>query len=203
MIGPYHAIARSSAMPMRSKRLWLGFIAALTILLSSLSITPPARADQAIDPATAEHFNYLSTHGNSACSTAFMNSIATMPMTARLQGSCCNPMSLTRYVRQVEGLKTFNTFAEIPADPYDSPAGLAQKAAANYDMKLTPEERKAYDYAMANSAEKGPCCCQCWRWHAYGGLAKLLIREHGFTGQQVTKVWNLSDGCGGGGEDPA
>jgi hypothetical protein len=25
----------------------------------------------------------------------------------------------------------------------------------------------------------------------------LLIREHGFTGEQVTQVWNLSDGCGG------
>lgn len=33
----------------------------------------------------------------------------------------------------------------------------------------------------------------------YGGLAKLLVREHGFTGEQVVKVWNLSNGCGGAG----
>ena len=189
-------------MPTPSKRVWIGFVVALVFLLSSFSIAPQVRADQAVEPATAERFDYLSSHGNSACSTAFMNSIATMPLTARLQGSCCSPMSLKRYVRQVEGLKKFSAFPEIPANPYDIPAGLAQKATARYDMKLTPEERKAYDYAMANSAEKGPCCCQCWRWHAYGGLAKLLIREHRFSGEQVTEVWNLSDGCGGD-EDPS
>ncbi|MER9234294.1 hypothetical protein NKI56_19720 [Mesorhizobium sp. M0622] len=51
---------------------------------------------------------------------------------------------------------------------------------------------------MAISEEKGPCCCQCWRWKVYGGLAKVLIREHGFTGRQAVDVWGLSDGCGGG-----
>lgn len=185
-------------MRLRSKPVWSGLIAALTILLSSLSIAPPARAEQAIDPATAERFDYLSTHGNSSCSTAFMNSIATMPVTARLQGSCCDPMDLERYAQQVEGLKRFADVAEISADPYDIPAGVAQKALASYDMELSPEEQKAYDYAMANSDEKGPCCCKCWRWHAFGGLAKLLIRDRHFTGEQVTEVWNLSDGCGGG-----
>jgi hypothetical protein len=184
-------------MRMRSKSARIGLIAALTILLSSLSIAPPVRADQSIDPATAERFDYLSTHGNSNCSTAFMNSIATMPVMARLQGSCCSPMSLGRYGEQIEGLKKLSAFAEIPADPYDVPAGLAQKATASYDLELTPDEQKAYDYAMANSAEKGPCCCKCWRWHVYGGLAKLLIRDRHFTGEQVTEVWNLSDGCGG------
>lgn len=65
-----------------------------------------------------------------------------------------------------------------------------------YDMELTPEEQQAYDYAMQNSNEKGPCCCKCWRWYVYGGLGKYLIRNHGFSGEQVTEVWNLSDGCG-------
>jgi len=50
---------------------------------------------------------------------------------------------------------------------------------------------------MDHSEEKGPCCCQCWRWKMYGGLAKYLIRERHFTGEQVTEIWNLSDGCGG------
>ena len=27
-----------------------------------------------------------------------------------------------------------------------------------------------------------------------------LIKEKGFTGEQVTEVWNLSDGCGGEGD---
>jgi hypothetical protein len=53
---------------------------------------------------------------------------------------------------------------------------------------------------MENSDKKGPCCCQCWRWHVYGGLAKYLIREHGFTGEQVAEVWDFSDGCDGSGE---
>ena len=30
-----------------------------------------------------------------------------------------------------------------------------------------------------------------------GGLGKYLIKTRGFTGEQVTQVWNLSDGCGG------
>jgi hypothetical protein len=24
-----------------------------------------------------------------------------------------------------------------------------------------------------------------------------LIREHGFSGQQIARIWDLSDGCGG------
>jgi hypothetical protein len=142
-------------------------------------------------------FQYLSTHGNSSCSTSFMSSIASMPEIARLQGSCCSPMQLQRYIKQVAGLKKYANTAQIPADPYDIPAGLAQKMMAGYDLALDPEQQKSYDYAMQHSAEKGPCCCQCWRWHAYGGLAKLLIRDRAFTGAQITDVWNLSDGCGG------
>jgi len=56
---------------------------------------------------------------------------------------------------------------------------------------------QAYDQAMALSSEKGPCCCECWRWHAYGGLGKLLIRDRGFDGAKLARVWDLSDGCGG------
>lgn len=175
----------------------IGVIAGLAVLLLNFAIAPLVRAEQATDPAVHERFDYLSTHGNSNCSTAFMTSIATMPVTARLQGSCCDPMDLKRYAGQVEGLKKYAEVAEIPTDPYDIPAGLAQRALASDDAELTPEQQKAYDYAMANSEEKGPCCCKCWRWHAYGGLAKLLIREHHFTGEQVTEVWNLSNGCGG------
>ena len=50
---------------------------------------------------------------------------------------------------------------------------------------------------MAHSEEKGPCCCQCWWWKVYGGLAKYFIHNRDFTGPQVTEVWDLSDGCGG------
>lgn len=144
-------------------------------------------------------FAYLSAHGNSSCSQRFMDSIASMPAGARLQGSCCSPMVLQRYVKQLEGLKKYAKVREIPADPYDIEAGLAATMIAGYSIKLTAAQQATYAYAMQHSEEKGPCCCKCWRWHAYGGLGKLLIRDRGFTGPQVTEVWDLSNGCGGAG----
>lgn len=157
---------------------------------------------QFIEQALAAKFEYLSKNGNSSCSPAFRASIASMPSDARLQGSCCSPMSMHRYGEQIEWLKKFKSVPgqnidKIPDDPYDIQAGLAKELMSYYDMELTPEEQKAYDYAMRNSHEKGPCCCKCWRWYVYGGLGKYLIKNHGFSGEQVTEVWNLSDGCGG------
>lgn len=152
--------------------------------------------------ALAAKFETLSEGGNSSCSATFKDDIATMADGERLQGSCCSPMSLHRYGEQVEGLKEFKAKAdqnvpEIPDDPYDIEVGLAKKLMAMYDAELTPQQQQAYDYAMENSSEKGPCCCKCWRWYVYGGLGKLLIQQYGFTGEQLTEVWNLSDGCGG------
>ena len=145
----------------------------------------------------AAKFDYLSQNGNSSCSAAFHNSISIMADDERIQGSCCSPMSLHRYGEQVAGLGRYAHIPEIPPDPYDIEAGLAKGLMASYDLELTAEEQEAYDYAMAHSNEQGPCCCRCWRWYVYGGLAKRLIRDHQFTGEQVTEVWNLSDGCGG------
>ena len=142
-------------------------------------------------------FQQLSRSGNSSCSEGFKDSISSMPDTGRVQGSCCSSMSLHRYSEQVEGLKKYKDIKEIPPDPYDIDAKLAKQMLAHYDDQLTSDEQKAYDYAMANSMEKGPCCCKCWRWYVYGGLAKYLIKNYNFTGEQITDVWNLSDGCGG------
>ncbi|MCZ8548189.1 hypothetical protein OOJ09_28790 [Mesorhizobium qingshengii] len=149
-------------------------------------------------PGLTKRFEDLSHNGNSSCSARFTESIATMPSTSRIKGSCCSPMEMKRYSEQTEGLTKYRDIAMIPQDPYDIPAGIAQKMMPYYDMQLTSVEQAAYDYAMATSNEKGPCCCQCWRWKMYGGLAKYLIHEHGFTGKQIVDVWNLSDGCGGG-----
>ncbi len=151
----------------------------------------------AVPAEISNRFEYLSQNGNSACSAEFQESIATMAPTARLQGSCCSPMDLHRYGEQIDGLKQFSDVPIVPPDPYDVEAGLAQRLLAGYDTALSADEQGAYDYATANSDEKGPCCCKCWRWHVFGGLGKLLIHEHGFTGQQVATVWDLSDGCGG------
>lgn len=150
-----------------------------------------------IEPQVLARFEYLSKNGNSSCSSAFKDSIGKMPDNARLVGSCCSPMSLHRYSEQTEGLKKYQGIFLIPSDPYDIEVGLAKKLLSYYDLNLTAKEQEAYDFAMQQSDEKGPCCCKCWRWFVYGGLGKYLIRSHNFTGEQVTEVWNLSDGCGG------
>lgn len=152
--------------------------------------------------ALVTKFDDLSQNGNSSCSGGFRDSIADMSDGERLKGSCCSPMSLHRYTEQIEGLQKFKTVSgqditEIPDDPYDISAELAKQLITYYDIELTLEEQEAYDYAMLNSHEKGPCCCKCWRWYVYGGLAKFLIQNHGFTGEQITQLWDLSDGCGG------
>lgn len=157
-------------------------------------------AAPSLDPALAAKFDYLRKNGNSSCSASFLQSIERMPETMRLQGSCCSPMNMHRYSEQVEGLKRYKDVADIPSDPYDIESGLAKKLKASYDVQLNPDEQKAYDYAMANSKQNGPCCCKCWRWVVYGGLGKVLIQKYQFTGAQVTEVWNLSDGCGGPGD---
>lgn len=155
---------------------------------------------QLTDDVLAAKFEELSTNGNSSCSLDFKDSIVKMPDDSRLQGSCCSSMNFHRYKEQVEGLKKYKDVSEIPSDPYDIEAKLAKQLLPYYDLELTPEEQKAYDYAMENSDEKGPCCCKCWRWYVYGGLGKFLIKEKGFTKEQITEVWNLSDGCGGEGD---
>ncbi len=154
----------------------------------------------ATDNPLYARFQVLASEGNSSCSSTFTDSISSMKDGDRLQGSCCSPMNWHRYQEQVKGLGKYKNISEIPSDPYDIDAGLARKMKDHYEDKLTPGEQKAYDYAMKNSDEKGPCCCKCWRWYVYGGLAKFLIKEKGFTGQQITEVWNLSDGCGGEGD---
>ena len=151
----------------------------------------------AADSPAGDRFDFLSANGNSNCSSEFLNSIARMPADARLQGSCCSPMDRTSYLKQLRGLRKFAAIAEIPPDPYDIVAGLAQRLMGRYDDVLTASEQRSYQFAMDHSREKGPCCCECWRWQLYGGLAKLLIRERHFSGPQIVEVWNLSDGCGG------
>lgn len=169
----------------------------VTMGLFALQWTVSIAAHAAVPSSLDERFDFLSKNGNSTCSAVFTDSIAKLPVTARLQGSCCVPMDRHRYGEQVEALKKYAAIPEIPPDPYDIAAGIAQKAMRFYDLALAPDEQRAYKYAMDNSDERGPCCCQCWRWRVYGGLGKFLIREHRFTGEQLVDVWNLSSGCGG------
>ncbi|MGH7880986.1 MAG: hypothetical protein ACREQD_16045, partial [Candidatus Binataceae bacterium] len=106
----------------------------------------PARS-AATTQTLEERFDYLSTSGNSACSAAFTDSIAMMPVTTRLQGSCCSPMDRHRYVGQVQGLEKYSSIPEIPPNPYDIPVSLARKAMSYYDLVLSPDEMRVYQYA--------------------------------------------------------
>lgn len=118
----------------------------------------------------------------------------------RLQGSCCSAMDFHRYKEQVEGLKKYSYIKKIPEDPYDIPKELANEL-LDYqkDIKLDSEQQAIYDEAVSISNEGGPCCCKCWRWYAFEGLAKYLIMEHNFSAEQIAEIWDLEDGCGGSG----
>lgn len=115
----------------------------------------------------------------------------------RIQGSCCSAMSEHSYKEQIEGLKEYSGYTIIPSDPYDVSSQWAEDMIAyNDETALTQEQQAVYDEAMEVSHE-GPCCCMCWHWYAYSGLAKYLIINEDFSAQQVADVWNLSDACGG------
>lgn len=191
-------------MSITMKKLPLTIIA-LSILLAGYLVFARRSAPSAggespnvpVNAALAAQFDALSKNGNSSCAASFQNSIAGMADAERLRGSCCGPMYLHTYAEQIEDLGKYAHIPEIPQDPYNIEAGLAKQLMGAYDLPLAPEQQQAYDYAMEHSDEKGPCCCKCWRWYTYGGLAKILITRYGFSGEQVTDVWNLSEGCGG------
>ena len=153
---------------MKSKYLFNIFCGILLIVVAYLFLAPAVPSLQfgaknkpysATNTALAAKFEQLSKNGNSSCSGVFKDSIASMPDSNRLQGSCCSPMSMHRYSEQVKGLEKYKNIPEIPSDPYDIDAKIAKQMITNYDMQLTPTEQQAYDYAMQNSMEKGPCCC--------------------------------------------
>jgi len=118
----------------------------------------------------------------------------------RLQGSCCSAMDFHRYKEQIEGLKKYSGIEKIPSNPYDIPISLAEDL-LDYQktISLSPSQQSVYGGAVKMSHEGGPCCCKCWRWYAFEGLAKYLITEHNFSAGQIAEVWNLEDGCGGAG----
>lgn len=178
------------------KKSQIVFLVILSLLLGTV-VANKSAGSQLTDDALVARFEQLSRNGNSSCSGDFYSSISSMPDNQRIKGSCCSPMSFHRYSEQVKGLQKFKNISEIPQDPYDIAAKQAKDLLSHYDDKLTIEEQEVYNYAMKNSHEKGPCCCKCWRWYVYGGLGKVLIQKHNFTGEQLVKVWNLSDGCGG------
>lgn len=149
---------------------------------------------------TQEAFDYLST-----TKTATSSFCGLQPTTVdgfseqeSIQGACCGAMDFHRYQEQVRGLKKYKDISQIPEDPYNIPVRLAKQLFGyQQNITLNEEQQGVYKQAMKFSHEGGPCCCKCWRWTAFEGLAKYLITEKGFSGQQVADLWDLLDGCGG------
>ena len=168
------------------------------LILASVSLFKSSRVGMAAPKAgIEENFNYLSKNGNSNCSAQFRDSILAMTPPTRIQGSCCGPMALHRYKEQVEGLKEYAKFPEIPSDPYDIDSGFAARMLKEYTVELNRVNLAKYNTAMELSAEGGPCCCKCWRWEVLGGMGKVLIRDRQIDGKTLAKIWELTDGCGG------
>lgn len=119
-----------------------------------------------------------------------------------LGGQCCGVLKSTHmYEEQLETLQKYNRIPQIPKDPYNMPVKLVKKLIEyDNDIKLNAEQQKIFDKASEMSNEKGPCCCKCWKWYAYSGLAKYLIVEHNFNAEQITEVFDISDSCGEHGE---
>jgi hypothetical protein len=144
-----------------------------------------------------QRFVLLSQRHTNQCglASADLNKIS---VHGRLQGSCCRPIDFGRYVQQVRGLRAYAVVSEIPADPYDIPVSLAKRLIGYGDsIRLGPAQQSVYNRVVDLSEEHGPCCCHCWRWHAFGGQAKQLIALEHYGAARIARVWNLEDGCGG------
>ena len=164
--------------------------------MNKISKADTKKQDEASRDNLESRFAMLSTANTNFCAKAdFINSKRD---SERLQGSCCSKMDFHRYKEQVEGLKKYSHIDEIPKDPYDISVSLAKELLMyKKEIQLTSEQQMVYDEAMEMSHEGGPCCCKCWRWDAFEGLAKFLITEYGFNSEQIAEVWDLVDGCGG------
>jgi len=125
-------------------------------------------------------------------------SLSTITVNGRLQGSCCRRMDLHKYTEQIAGLRRYAKVPEVPSDPYDIPVSLAKRL-LDYQksIELTTAQQATYDRAMQLSEEHGPCCCRCWRWTTFEGQAKFLIARREFDAEAIAEIWDLEDGCGG------
>lgn len=146
---------------------------------------------------SAERFHFLAAQTSSSCGLQ-PSTVMSYADGARIQGSCCNPMDMGKYSRQVDGLRQYAPISRIPQDPYDVPASVA-KQLLNDDqaIHLTSAQQAVYDTAMTMTDDKGPCCCHCWRWNATEGLARYLIADRAWAAADVARVVNLTNGCGG------
>jgi len=178
----------------------LAVIVLVGLIVFSYSRTSVYTTNQDADVKELKaEFAVLSKANTNSCGGTF-NYVNSKSPDQRIQGSCCGPMNFHRYAEQIEELKKYSKYEIIPSDPYDVSVSSAQEL-LDYQKNiiLTTEQQMTYDEATELSHEGGPCCCKCWHWYAYEGLAKYLIVEENFTSEQIAEVWDISDACGGSG----
>ncbi len=148
-------------------------------------------------PGSMAAFSYLSQETTNRCDLQAVE-IMSYSRSQRLQGSCCSPMDRKSYEHQVEHLRRYAHLSDIPRDPYDISARLAQRLLRHdRTIRLRGAQADGYRKAMRLSREKGPCCCPCWRWNAFRGLAKRLIAERDWSAPRLGALIEAIDGCGG------
>jgi len=148
-------------------------------------------------PGTRAEFHYLSQQNSNSCGLQ-PSTVEGYDDTTRIQGSCCFGMEWSHYQNQTQGLRGYRALAQVPRDPYDIPGALAKQLFAyERSIHLTSAQQLVYQRALQIAPEKGPCCCACWRWHAFKGLAQYLIGREHYSARHVASVIGLVDGCGG------
>jgi len=201
-------MADKQTISIKKKTLRIYSISAIVIIIAVLGYyfffhNPSFSIISTSNPATIKNleakFAVLSKTNTNSCGGTF-DYVDSMPDNARIQGSCCSAMNFHRYEEQIKGLKKYKKYDLIPKDPYDISVSLAKELLDfQKNIKLDSEQQKIYDKSVELSHEGGPCCCKCWHWYAYEGLAKYLIVEENFTAEQIAEVWDISDACGGDG----
>ena len=161
---------------MNDRRFELVLLVLMVFLLTGVFFLPSDISPAKPEEVWAAEFERLSKNGNSSCSRVFKNAIDTMPSTARLQGSCCSLMDIHRYAEQMQGLKKYEDIPEIPLNPYDIEASLAQKLQAYYDVELTPDEKEAYDYAFNTQWKKAHVVA-----YVGGGTCMAVLQRSSYT----------------------
>lgn len=171
--------------------------AALLLRGASPGTTATSMAALGTGNGTPTGFTYLAAQHSNFCSLA-RSSVQSDPATMRLQGSRCSPMDMAKYQMQVRDLRTFAAIPQIPPDPYDIAVPLARTLFHDDDViTLSASQTTTYNHAIGMTADRGPCCCHCWRWSVTAGLAKRLIAVNQLPAATVARLVDLVNGCGG------
>jgi hypothetical protein len=178
-------------------------MASATMLASSTTMTVTPQ-ELLVSSDLQQRFTVLSKASTDSCSNignraAIYADMAHMAQDSYLQGSCCSPMDMQQYEKQITTLKAYAHISQIPTDPYNVPVSLANTL-LHYDqsIQLTAAQQAMYNQTATMMDDHGWCCCQCWAWYVHSGLAKYLIATQHFSAAQVAAVINAEDCCGGG-----